>query len=86
MLPLIDTLSRMCLKFFTVNDYHVCQACTMITLLWCNFYTKLVGNEAKGANLKTGISRKQSTPNFPKNEHFVTPDTHAYVCVSGGKK
>ena len=38
------------------------------------------------ANLKTGVSRKQSTPNFPKNEHFLPPDTHTYVCVSGGKK
>ena len=25
------------------------------------------------ANLKTGVSRKQSTPNFPKNEHFLPP-------------
>ena len=24
--------------------------------------------------------------NFPKNEHFVLPDTHTLVCVSGGKK
>ena len=38
------------------------------------------------ANLKTGVSRKQSTPNFPKNEHFLPLDTHTYVCVSGGKK
>ena len=26
------------------------------------------------ANLKTGVSRKQSTTNFPKNEHFLPPD------------
>ena len=31
-----------------------------------------------------GVSRKQSTPNFPKNEHFLPLDTHTYV--SGGKK
>ena len=37
-------------------------------------------------NLKMGVPRKQSTPNFPKSEHFLTPDTHAYVCVSGVKK
>ena len=30
----------------------------------------------KSANLKTSVSRKQSTPNFPKNEHFLPPDTH----------
>ena len=37
----------------------------------------------KRANLKTGVSRKQSTPKFPKNKHFLP---HTYVCVSGGKK
>ena len=37
-------------------------------------------------NLKTGISRKQRTSNFPKNEHFLPPDTHTYLCISGGKK
>ena len=36
--------------------------------------------------MKTRVSRKQSTSNFPKNEHFLLPDTHTYVCVSGGKK
>ena len=35
-------------------------------------------------NLKMGASRKQSKPNFPKNQHFLPPDMHA--CVSGGKK
>ena len=35
-------------------------------------------------NLKTGVSRKQSTLKFPKNKHFLPPDTH--TCVSGGKK
>ena len=37
-------------------------------------------------NLKTGVSRKQSTTNFPKNEHFLLPDNHTYVCVSEYKK
>ena len=32
------------------------------------------------------VTRTQSTPNFPKNEHFSSPDTQTYVCVSGGKK
>ena len=36
------------------------------------------------ANLKTGISRKQSTPKFPKNKHFLHPDTHTCACLSGG--
>ena len=35
------------------------------------------GNKFKiGANLKTEITRKQSTPNFPKNEHFFSLDTY----------
>ena len=37
-------------------------------------------------NLKTEITRKQGTPNFLKNEHFLPPDTHMYVCMSVGKK
>ena len=47
--------------------------------------SQIAGSKAKG-NFKTGVSRKQSTPNFPKNEHLLPPDTHTYVCVSGGKK
>ena len=31
-------------------------------------------------------SVQQSTPNTPKNEHFLPPNTDAYVCVSGYKK
>ena len=38
------------------------------------------------ANLKTGITRKQITPNFPRSKYFLPPDTHTHVCVSGGKK
>ena len=40
----------------------------------------------KRANLETNLTRKQSTQNFPKNEHFLPPDMHTYVCVSGGEK
>ena len=32
------------------------------------------------------MSRKQSTPNFPKNEHFLTSDTNTCAWISGGKK
>ena len=35
---------------------------------------------------QNGVSRKQSTPNFPKNKHFLNPDTHTYVSVLGSKK
>ena len=29
---------------------------------------------------------KKRASNFPKNEYFLPPDTHKYVCVSGGEK
>ena len=29
---------------------------------------------------------KKTKQNVPKNEHFLSPDTHTYVCVSEGKK
>ena len=29
-------------------------------------------------NLKTGVSRKQSSSNYPKSEHFLPPETHMY--------
>ena len=32
-------------------------------------------------NLKTEVTRKQSTPNFPENAHFLPPDTHTYVVI-----
>ena len=42
----------------------------------------IVGNKAKGWTSKTGVTRKQSTSNFPKNEHLL-PDTHTHVYVTG---
>ena len=30
-------------------------------------------------NLKTKVTRKQSTSNSPENEYFLPPDTHKYV-------
>ena len=40
----------------------------------------------KRTNSKTQVTRKKSTANFPKNEHFLPHDTHTCVSVSGGKK
>ena len=39
----------------------------------------------KGKSQNGGV-KKVSMPNFPKNGHFLSPDTYTYVCVSGGKK
>ena len=38
------------------------------------------------ANLKMGVTRKQSTINSPKNEYCSPPNTHSCVCISEGKK
>ena len=47
-----------------------------------------VGNKAKGRISKRVFKKKQSTPTFSKNVHFLPTDTHFDVCgcVSGGKK
>ena len=34
------------------------------------------------ANLKRRVPRKQTTPNFCRNKHFLPPNTQAYVWVS----
>ena len=46
-------------------------------------FSFLVGNKPK-RRISKRVFQEQSTPNFPKNEHFVPFDT--YVCVSGGRK
>ena len=33
-------------------------------------------------NLKTGVLRKQNTPDFPENEHFLLRDTHTHFSDS----
>ena len=35
----------------------------------------------KKTNFKMGVSRKQSTPNFLKNDYFLPPDMHTYIRV-----
>ena len=37
---------------------------------------KFVGNKVKGQISKRVL---QSAPNFPKNEHFLPPDTQKYL-------
>ena len=33
-----------------------------------------------------GIIHALDPQNFTKNWHFILPDTHSFVCISGGKK
>ena len=40
----------------------------------------------KHSETKQGIIHVLHTQNFPKKQHFLKPDTHTYLCVSGGKK
>ena len=42
-----------------------------------------VNTKAKNANLKTEVTRKQSTPNFQKNEHFY-PLIRTRACAYQG--
>ena len=35
----------------------------------------------KRTNLQTGVTRKQNTPNVPKNGYFLPPDTRMYQRV-----
>ena len=39
---------------------------------------KFVSNKVKG-RISKRVFQENSTPNFPKHEHFLPPDTHTYV-------
>ena len=43
------------------------------------------GNKEKERNSKR-VYQKTKHAKFSEAEHFLPPDTHTYVCVSGGKK
>ena len=49
-------------------------------------YVYIVGKKAKGRILKREFQENKARQIFRKNENFLPPDTHMYVCVSGGKK
>ena len=44
--------------------------------------SQFIGNQAKG-RISKRASQENKAPNFPKNEHFLAPDTHTYVSLSG---
>ena len=69
------TLNRLLQLFIFVILFEMHER---VTSMEKEFETVFVDNKAKRANLKTGVSRKQSSSNFPKNRHFL--------CISGGKK
>ena len=47
---------------------------------------EFLGNKAKGRISKWVLQEDKARQIFRKKKHFLTPDTHTYVCVSGGKK
>ena len=68
-------------------NYYIPELATKRFPFWGKFGTTDRSSviRQKGQNLKTGVSRKQSRPNFLKNQHSLPPDTYVR-CVSGGKK
>ena len=77
-----------CTRYCSQQSSSLLLSLTLYSLFKCH---QRESGSRKGwvllkANLKMGVSRKQSTRNFPKNEYFLPLDTHTYVRVSGGKK
>ena len=50
----------------------------------CSFqcYEQLLGYKDK-KRIPKRVLQEQSTPNFPKNEHFVPPDTYTHASFFG---
>ena len=83
----------MFLKQFTLILYNLFLAiccCVRNNIVFTKFihilmyqnqvhYITVIRQKGKSRN---GFSRKQSMPNFPKNEHFLPP--HMYTCVYQG--
>ena len=44
--------------------------------------TSVIRQKGKSQN---GVTRTQNTVNFPKNKHFLPPDTHMHLRLSRGK-
>ena len=64
--------------FSFIRDTHYRHLKTKSILT--KYFGKFVGKKAqwrisKKKNLKTDLTRKQSTPNFPKSKHCLTPET-----------
>ena len=56
-----------------------------VKVMMFNYVGEFVDNKAKG-RISKWVLQENSTPNFPRNEHFLLPDTHTPQCVSGVKK
>ena len=68
---------------FGIFGFHLRCSTGFLIRLCIKLISSVIRQKGESLN---GVSRKQSMPNFPKNKHFLLPDTHMYVCVSGDKK
>ena len=66
----------------TQNDFEIRTIYTSVVLSTETVISSVI--RQKGESQDIG-NKKQSAPNFPKNENFLPPDTHTYMCVWGGK-
>ena len=75
----ISTLFQRCatLKIWRRILFHFQRRINVILTLIHNVETTLIRRWNVGW---------ESKPNFLKNEHFLAPDTHTYVCALGSKK
>ena len=65
--------------FFQINLWVI----FIIFIFHFKYWIKSSVIRRKG-KYQNGCFKKQCTTNFPKNEHFLPPDTHTYMCVSAG--
>ena len=77
------------LQTLIVSKSYTCQVSHNILIINMDdeircYIPYAVGNKAKGRILKRDKITKGAK--FSKKRTFLTPDTHTYMCVSGGKK
>ena len=70
---------------FSKENFSVWNVTKIARLKFAKFYQcTIVGNKAEGRISKTG-NKKTKHVKFSEKRSFHTPDTHTYICVSGGK-
>ena len=73
---------------FFLNERNITISFLMIRLriLTGRKHPQIVGNKAKGLITKRVFQESKARHNFRKTNISYPPNTHTYVCVSGGKK
>ena len=86
-----NTTTKFALALDAVRSYYQLRDCRETDVmkrlhLQSSLYVLISSVKGRRTNFKTEVTRKQSMPNFLKNERSLPPETHTYVSVSGGKK